>query len=99
MTTLLFQDTNDTIHVSYKTDLLAGNSGNFTVMQIDGLTNLDQGSLVGLNFRKLNYDLATFKKFATDNNLKLTQIDQKAATILVAIADIYAHGGLGIDNI
>lgn len=72
MATLIFSNANG-VNVTYKTDLLKGNSGLFTVMTTEGLSEAEIEH--GLDFRSLPYDLAAFKTFAQTHNLCLTRID------------------------
>ncbi|HPT08757.1 MAG TPA: hypothetical protein PLE28_03645 [bacterium] len=72
MATLIFSNANG-VNVTYKTDLLKGNSGLFTVMTTEGLSEAEIEH--GLDFRSLPYDLAAFKTFAQAHNLKLTRVD------------------------
>jgi hypothetical protein len=72
MTTLVFSNDKG-VRVTYKTDLLKGNEGLFTVLTTEGLTDTEKGE--GLDFQSLVYDLAAFKTFAHNHNLKLERIN------------------------
>jgi len=73
MRTLVLRSANNQINVNYKVDLLSDEQENFTVMDIGGLDDLEID--FGIQFRELNSDLETFKKFAQDNNLLLDSIN------------------------
>lgn len=77
MTTLIFTN-NHGVRVTYKTDLLKGNDGLFTVMTIEGLTDTERGE--GLDFKSLVYDLTNFKSFAHSHNLKLERVNVDGTT-------------------
>jgi hypothetical protein len=80
MKVLSITDVNQTVNVQYTVDLIGSNLGNFTVMAIKGLTDLDH-SAVGLNFQKLVYNIPAFKTFCTANYLKLTITDPSSGTV------------------
>lgn len=80
MKSLIFTDGAD-IRVEYVVDLLGANTGNMTVMEIKGLDTAEEALFQG--FQKLPNTLAAFKKFATDNDLQLVEMDQDTATELV----------------
>ena len=82
-----FSNTDNTLHVEYKTDYLTGQD-NFTVHDVIGLD--DAEIEFGLNFRRLPYTKAAFKAFATANNLTLKEIDTQAntTTALVTATDL-----------
>jgi len=73
MRTLVLRTSDNSINVNYKVDLLLDEQENFTVMDITGLE--DAEVIAGIDFRELNFDLESFKKFAEDNNLLLDSID------------------------
>lgn len=105
MKSLIFKDENGTVNVEFKTDLINASANNFTVMEIKGLTSLDQ-SAVGLNFNRLPYTIQAFVAFAQTNFLSLDLVDQQkvsgGSTNLVALPNISGglHGGaLGEDGI
>jgi len=94
---LIFSDINNTLLVEYKVDLIGSNLGNFTVMQIKGLTDVDH-SLLAMNFKQLNYDVPSFITFANNNFLKLTITDQSKGTssVLVDATPLSSGGGFPI---
>ena len=88
MNTLVISD-DVNVKVEYKTDIMRGTplSGNFTVLDVIGLN--DAETALGINFRKLTYDIATFKAFCQAHNLKLTRIDGDVSTV---VADYTSYG-------
>lgn len=83
MKSLIFTDNAD-IHVEYKADLLNGNDGNITVMEIKGLDTVEEEALFK-KFQRIETNLAAFKAFAEDNGLQLTSGDQKGIETLVEL--------------
>lgn len=83
MKSLIFTDNAD-IHVEYKVDLLNGNDGNITVMEIKGLDTVEEEALFK-KFQRIETNLAAFKAFAEDNGLQLTVGDQKGIETLVEL--------------
>jgi len=61
------------VNVTYRTDLLKGNNGNFTVMSISDMS--DSEIEHGLDFQLLVHDLGEFVNFTKAHNLKLTRTD------------------------
>jgi hypothetical protein len=85
LTTLLLTD-NDTINVSYKTDLPPGaTAGAFTIMDINDLDDAERH--LGLDFKQLPYDIAAFEAFALANNLALVRVDNDGREVLVNYTD------------
>ena len=92
MTALVFTN-NYGVNVEYKTDLLKGNSGIFTIMQINDLTAPDNGRFInnlpkteqakGLDFKQVQSDLKSFEDFAEIHSLKLTRIDSDGEKIVI----------------
>ena len=82
MQKLIFSD-GASINVQYDVDLLGSNTGNLTVMNINGLDSSEEGLFKG--FKKLPSSLSAFKAFATTNGLKLEQTDQDHSVVLVAL--------------
>lgn len=72
MKILRFRNTDGTIDVSYKTDLITENQSNFTVMSIEGLDAVEKGK--GMDFQQLPTNINAFKTFAIDNELELTSL-------------------------
>lgn len=81
MTTLIYTNGAGTIRVEYVTDLLPGNTGKFTVMEIKGMN--DAAEIEGLDFKALDFDLATFEAFASANSLKLERVTQDSSETVV----------------
>lgn len=101
MKSIFLQDINKTINVEYVTDLISPTAENFTVMSIKGLTDLDRH--VGINFKKIAYNLSSIKTFAQQNFLKVILVDYSGvgtSTTLVDYTPQSSGGGfpLGIDN-
>lgn len=101
MKILRFVDVNQTIDVSYKTDLISDNQSNFTVLSIDGLSSAEEK--FGFQFKQLPTNVNAFKAFALANDLKLTSLYLSHSTdqpvVLQDFTNIYNNGGLGLDNI
>ena len=72
MTTLILTN-NHGAKVYYKTDLLKGNSGRFTVMEILEMSDEEKGK--GFDFKCIESELQSFIEFAFNNNLKLERSD------------------------
>lgn len=86
------------IRVSYRTDLISSNAGNFTVHQITGLEDLNVDDDIlkkGLysEFKKLPYSLAAFIAFAEANYLELSIQDSDGSNAEVLVV------GYGSDSV
>lgn len=84
MKDFIFANENDTFGLEFKTDYL-DNFDNFTVHDIifnekDSDLTLEDIVRAGLNYERLPYTKAAFKKYAEDNNYKLTELDNIAQT-------------------
>lgn len=82
MKDFIFANENDTFGLEFKTDHL-DNFDNFTVHDIifdgkDSDLTLNDIVRAGLNYERLPYTKAAFKKYAEDNNYKLTELDNIA---------------------
>ncbi len=58
------------VDVQYKTDIVTNTQTNFTVMEIIGLD--DDEKKLGIDFKKLPYNLPIFKQFAEENGFGLS---------------------------
>lgn len=79
MTSLII-DNGAGVVVEYITDLLKGNSGNFTILQIKdvstdvvGTTDIEKG--LGMDLKSLPYNLGDIITLASDNSWKLSRVD------------------------
>lgn len=80
LVSLLLTD-NDTINVTYKTDLEKNATvGNFTILDI--LDCNDTEKHLGLDFKQIDTNLQAFKDFAEENSLALVRIDDDGKEIL-----------------
>lgn len=61
------------VTVHYKTDLLKGNNGRFTIMEISDMS--DKEIEHGMDFKCIESDLASFIDFAERHNLMLIRTD------------------------
>lgn len=85
LVTLILTD-NDTVSVSYKTDLPDGATvGNFTVMDTLGLDDAEKH--LGLDFKQLPYSVQDFITFASENNLALLRVDNDGQALLANYTD------------
>jgi hypothetical protein len=85
LTSLLLTD-NDTLNVTYKTDLPEGaTTGNFTVMDIQDLNDAEKH--LGFDFKQLPSNIEAFKAFALENNLVLIRVDGLGKAVLVNYTD------------
>lgn len=82
MTDLIFTDEDGSFKAIFRTDLLKGNDGIFTVMDIQGLEDAEKAT--GLDFSLEENDLGTFINYAQNNNLQLERNDGENSEILVA---------------
>lgn len=67
------------VMVHYKTDLLKGNSGRFTIMEISDLSNKEIEH--GMDFQCIESDLEKFIEFAEEHNLLLIRTDTDGTII------------------
>jgi len=96
MLTLVVQDINSTVRVEYIID--GPVKGNFTIMEIRGLSNAE--IRLGLPDKPIQSNYKVFTDLCFANGFKLIQITSAGiATTLVDNTDMYPNGGLGIDNI
>lgn len=79
MTSLVI-DNGAGVVVEYITDLLKGNSGNFTILQtkdvttdIVGATDVEKG--LGMDLKSLPYNLGEIIELASTNSWKLSRVD------------------------
>lgn len=79
--------------VTYKTDLLQGNDGNFNILEIIGLDDHDitnthhEDLLVAAYNKGGTYTLAEFKAFATTWGLGLLRVTNDTTTVLIIDGD------------
>ena len=75
MVDLIFSNSDSSIRVVFRTDLLSQNIGKgdglFTVMQVSGLDGNDAAQVIFGNYRELDYTLTAFKQLAITNNMTL----------------------------
>jgi hypothetical protein len=85
LTSLLLTD-NDTLNVTYKTDLPEGaTTGAFTVMDIQDLSDAEIHA--GFDFQQLPSNIEAFKAFALANSLVLVRVDSSGREILANYTD------------
>lgn len=85
LTSLLLTD-NDTLNVTYKTDLPEGaTTGNFTVMDIMDLNDAEKH--LGFDFKQIPTNIEAFKTFAAANNLVLVRVDGLGKAVLANYTD------------
>jgi len=77
MKTFVFFNTAGTLKVEYVTDLMGSNLGNFTVMDIRGLNDVEES--LGLDFKQLATSYKAFKEFAQTKNFKLDLISSSGS--------------------
>ncbi len=80
MKTIVLTNAGGTINAQYKTDLSAGDDGNFTILEKKKEDDLE--TQLGIGFTATIKNLSDFKKIAEDHNLKLQIVDS------VAVRDI-----------
>ncbi len=83
MKTLLFYNGDNSIFVQAKVDIIKDDTENFTVMQVEGLT--DEAVALGLDLKELTSNIKEMKDLATKAslNLKLVDINTGESTQLV----------------
>ncbi len=73
MKTLLFYNGDNSIFVQAKVDIINDDTENFTVMQVEGLT--DEAVALGLDLKQLTSNIKEMKDLATTTNLNLKLVD------------------------
>lgn len=97
MTTLVLQDINKTVFVTYVIDS-SNPRTRFTVMDIRGLNNSE--IRLGLPAKQEKSSLEVFVNFAKSKGLKLIQLPNAGGQVTLAdYTNLYYNGGLGIDNL
>lgn len=86
MVTLTLRNTDNSVNVQYKTDII-GENDNFTIMEVIGANDAEIAS--GINFRQEVHTVKELYEFAETNSLFLVKTTNASSTI------IYSPTGYG----
>ena len=85
LTNLIFSDSSRDVRVVYKTDLQPGDVGNFTVLDIEGLS--DAEVVLGIDFQIKETTVQAFITKADEVGLKLERLDEDGLVVLADYDD------------
>jgi len=88
MKTFVFHNTSGTLKVEFVTDLIGSNLGNFTIMQIKGLSDVEKS--LGLDFQQLPSSYKAFKEFAESKNFLLDLYNPQTGVTTAIVSSVTA---------
>lgn len=93
MKDLVFRSVTSTVNVRFRTDLINDEAKNFTVMDIQGLTDNTASNpityrdqLLLREFKKLPYTIQAFKLFAQNYELELKSMNADGTSVTTLVA-------------